>query len=447
MDELIIEGVRCFRERQEVPLRPITLLVGENSTGKTTFLAMARLAWDACKAYPPLDFNDAPFPLGAFDDMVSRRRNAGRSEPYFVVGLRYWTGPRGKTLDPSRSSGAQLPDAITALSRFAAEGPQPEMRSWRFEAGPLSLQMEFGEKKGAPTLVFAAPTGKARLPNPNYPRGVPPVMVFGSPDFYFAGRDSSLGRYETRGSRPTPEDMQALNDSGSVLQRRLGARPYAFAPIRTRPRRTYDPVGEAPEPEGGHVPMVMASVSSVDPKGWERLRASLASFGSASGLFRDVQIRRKGRSASEPFQVTVKVAGSAFNLVDVGYGVSQVLPIIVDSLRGDRGRTYLLQQPEVHLHPKAQAELGSFLAFLAKEQNKQFLVETHSDHLVDRVRMDVREGKHGLTPRDVSLLYFERKKGNATIHPLELDGAGNILNPPRGYRKFFLDEQWRLIRG
>ena len=66
-------------------------------------------------------------------------------------------------------------------------------------------------------------------------------------------------------------------------------------------------------------------------------------------------------------------------------------------MKSPSGQMLLMQQPEVHLHPRAQAQLGSFLGYLAIKQKKQFLVETHSDYLVDRVRIDVRDGKHGLT--------------------------------------------------
>jgi predicted ATPase len=101
----------------------------------------------------------------------------------------------------------------------------------------------------------------------------------------------------------------------------------------------------------------------------------------------------------------------------------------------------------VHLHPKAQAQIGSLLGFLAIKQKKQFLVETHSDYLVDRVRMDIREGKHGLKPKDVCILYFERKGAKVVVHPMELDECGNLFGAPSGYRRFFLEEEKRFIGG
>jgi len=179
---------------------------------------------------------------------------------------------------------------------------------------------------------------------------------------------------------------------------------------------------------------------------WKMMRDSLEGFGKASGLFKHIEIKRLGKQESSPFQVMVKIAGPPFNLVDVGYGVSQILPIIVDILRAEKNTLFLLQQPEVHLHPRAQAELASLLGALVKSEKKRFIVETHSDYLLDRVRMDIRDGK-GITPKDVSILYFERTASGVEVHQLSLDERGNILDAPPGYRRFFLDEEYRLLGG
>ena len=91
---------------------------------------------------------------------------------------------------------------------------------------------------------------------------------------------------------------------------------------------------------------------------------------------------------SDPFQLHVKVrSGHQRNIMDVGYGVSQSLPIIVDVLAaeeqiGERNGnycTFLMQQPEVHLHPRAQAELASFFADSYSKRNNRFMIETHSE--------------------------------------------------------------------
>src|SRR5881396_1662040 len=94
------------------------------------------------------------------------------------------------------------------------------------------------------------------------------------------------------------------------------------------------------------------------------------------------RVRRRATHSRSEARAVVR-----FNLVDVGYGVSQALPILVDTLqRPAADEVFLLQQPEVHLHPRAQAELGSFFVSQAGKK-RRFVIETHSDYLVDRVRM------------------------------------------------------------
>ena len=103
-----------------------------------------------------------------------------------------------------------------------------------------------------------------------------------------------------------------------------------------------------------------------------------------------------------------------------------------------------LQQPEIHLHPSAQAALGSLFCSIAAT-SIQLMVETHSDHLLDRVRMDVRDGKTELKAEDVSILFFEPGELDVTIHSLRLDDDGNVLDAPPTYRRFFMDEMERSI--
>jgi predicted ATPase len=236
------------------------------------------------------------------------------------------------------------------------------------------------------------------------------------------------------------KELQTLAYS---VSNKLGHRPYAFAPIRTRPQRTYDPLKEVPKPEGSHVPMVLAKYLKANLNAKSTLKDSLTSFGKTSGLFNSLEVKRKGNKESDPFQIVVKTFGQTFNLVDVGYGISQVLPIVVDVLQDQNEGTFLLQQPEVHLHPKAQAELGSFLVSLAKEKKQRFLIETHSDYLIDRIRMDVRDKK--IPANDALILYFEKTNGGVQIHELTLDEMGNIINAPPTYRQFFLEEERRML--
>jgi predicted ATPase len=105
----------------------------------------------------------------------------------------------------------------------------------------------------------------------------------------------------------------------------------------------------------------------------------------------------------------------------------------------------LVQQPEVHLHPQAQAALGSFLATSAGTGAARYVVETHSDYIVDRVAMAIRDPKHPLAPNDVSLLFFEAEESGVRVHTLKFSETGDVVDPPPGYRRFFLDEQARYL--
>ena len=199
------------------------------------------------------------------------------------------------------------------------------------------------------------------------------------------------------------------------------------------------------------MPTLLDSIARRGHSEWQRLKAGLQAFGAESGLFDEIAVKALGNADGSPFQIQIRKYGGKRkerkgphrNLVDVGYGVSQALPILTEILRADSPQMFLLQQPEVHLHPSAQAALGSLFCEIATA--RQLVVETHSDHLVDRIRMDVRDRKTDLQAEDVSILFFEPGEIDVTIHSLRLDDDGNVLDAPPTYRRFFMDEMRRSI--
>ena len=245
-------------------------------------------------------------------------------------------------------------------------------------------------------------------------------------------------------------DIKKIRDLSLRNVHILQDRAFAGAPVRSKPHRTYNPSRLTPDPEGDHVPMYLAELDSQDKETWAALKQLLENFGNEAGLFDEISIRRLGSKGSgEPFQIQIRKSGGRLkgprrNLIDVGYGVSQVLPVITELLRPNASNVFLLQQPEVHLHPSAQAALGSMFCQVA-ESGHQLIVETHSDHLLDRVRMDVRDGKRGLKPEDVSILFFERGDLDVRIHSLRIDEEGNIVGAPDSYRSFFMEETARSL--
>ncbi len=441
--ELIMENVRCFAGRHVAPLAPVTLLVGENSSGKSTMLAMARLAWDAMNRWDAVDFNEEPFRLGAFEDIATTMPTAKAS--VFTIGYR---------LTPRAGAGggvsAPFDGDVEARIEFTGRDSQPTLHEWAVEGGAYRIKYASTDREGAPGRVLSI-TG----PGTDLPLHVAArlsVSISDLPREWTTVRGlSSLTQPDLPAIPIATEDLDGLESLVSTTKAALAvSRPYATAPIRSKPTRTYDPLTDRPTPEGDHVPMLLArnlTTRRNEPQARTLLDA-LTRFGIATGLFDSLDvIRLGGNETNLPFQIRVgKANGPLFNLVDVGYGVSQILPILVEAVIRD-DRMLLLQQPEVHLHPKAQAELGSFLGRLGSaRRDVPILIETHSDYLLDRIRMDIRD-KKGIDAGDVVILYFSRGEQGASITPIRIDDHGNLLNVPPGYREFFLSEERRFLQG
>ena len=121
------------------------------------------------------------------------------------------------------------------------------------------------------------------------------------------------------------------------------------------------------------------------------------------------------------------------SLADIGYGVSQILPFIVQCVLGVNN-IISIEQPEVHIHPRLQADLGDLLAETTnpEKQGNMYIIETHSEHLVLRMQKLIRNGK--LKPEDVSIIYVERTPTGSKANRLKLDEKGDFIDPwPRGF--------------
>lgn len=438
--KLIIDGVRCFHQRQAALLRPLTLLIGENSAGKSTLLAFARIAWSATHGYRRIDFNEEPFLLGSFDQVASASPSGTTQARRFTTGYEV-TLPRAAT---QRFPHVDATASITCT--FVRSDGLPRLSLWDFQCAPYRVTLDYaGDELAPPQTRIVGPSGTVTLDS-----RASNALLIRPPDLfsylrYILDSDPQKIPGSIEGTVPSAEDLGAMEGISEAFFSALGPKPYAFAPIRTRPVRTYDPLRDAPNPEGTHIPIVLARSFSGTKREQGILEKTVREFGESAGLFTSLHVRRMGRKESDPFQIQVRVAGPRVNLTDVGYGVNQVLPIVVDILRHHRRQAFLLQQPEVHLHPKAQAAFASFLAALAKRDQKQFIIETHSDFIVDRLRIEA--GRQTLIRNtDISLLHLTRGRGgHVAVHQLEIDEGGNIVGAPPSYRAFFLEEERALL--
>lgn len=439
-----LNSVRCFAETPPIPIRRLTFLIGENSTGKSSFLALLRIARNLVHGDLSPNFNVEPFFLGAYDQIAHYRGGRGGRARSFAIEVATEFHDRGSR---NASRATRRPIQATFSSEFVKRASQPSLSSLSFTAAEYEVHIHLRDKQGV-EIHIKTPSGKYEY-NPGHE-----VFKEVFPFFPYNRRFLRYILYafvESRTNVPGRENKSKLNKGElnilmNLLERAAGPidlKPHPIAPVRTKPERTYNPVEGLQNSEGAHVPMVLAKTFFTDKEKWKNLQTSLDKFGKASGLFSDISLKTLGKSGSDPFQIYVKITGPAENLIDVGYGVSQVLPVLVDLLGSDENTLFLLQQPEVHLHPRAQAELGSFFANFVKQSRHFLVVETHSDYLLDRIRISVKNGI--LTPEDVSILFFDRPGRDVTIYPLSLDRLGNIKKPPETYRDFFLREEEKIL--
>lgn len=118
-------------------------------------------------------------------------------------------------------------------------------------------------------------------------------------------------------------------------------------------------------------------------------------------------------------------------LTDVGFGVSQVLPVVTLLLYAPEGSTVILEQPEIHLHPLAQAGLADVIIYAARHRRVQVLLESHSEHLLLRLQRRIAEGK--VKSDEVKLYFCDIGAGGSTLTPLHLDLFGQIENWPERF--------------
>ena len=220
-----------------------------------------------------------------------------------------------------------------------------------------------------------------------------------------------------------------------------------LGPLRAYPKRQYIWTGAQPGDMGqageAVVDAILASRErgrTISPGPKRRrltLEARVARWLKQLGLVHEFRVEPIGGEGSQIFQVKVRKTRRSEEVLitDVGFGVSQILPVLVLCFYVPEGSTILLEQPEIHLHPAVQSGLADVLIDAWKNRKVQIVLESHSEHLLRRLQRRIAD--ETVSKDDVGLFFCSADAGGSSITKLELDMFGNITNWPKD---FFGDE-------
>ena len=432
MTFLYLDNFRGFKDTF-IPILDVNFLVGENSTGKTSVLSLLKLLRTR-QFWFNQEFETPETSFGRFDDIVSIN---SQDRTYFSVGIIEDNSGKNKKKN-------QAFDAF--IMTFKQKEGMPKISNYCYIDGTQEVWIRFsGDSINYKVNEFTS--------NVNIDDFI--TNVFNS---WLIARKNNKGfkrlskEFEFPGNPPLPFVSNIIEDlsrgkskirlSGIFQFPGLDRELTWLAPIRTRPRRTYNEYKFEFSPEGEHTPYLIRKILGTKSEA-EAFQKFMKRIGRASGLFDFVSIKKYGRSATSPFELDIVLNRKALNMDSVGYGVSQALPLLVELFARPKGAWFAIQQSEIHLHPKAQAAFGDIFFRFALNDNKKFLIETHSDYTIDRYRLN--HGKQEKKP-SAQILFFERTSEGNKIHPLKFSEKGELpSNQPKAYRNFFIKEELQLL--
>lgn len=422
-------GLTNFRAFQtvELDLRPITILVGPNNSGKSSILSGLRILSQTAASEDfrvPLLLKGSLGDFGTYKDLVyenDKRKNVGIS-----LGINL---PRRAVTKEARLrlSFAYRPQRREVILQDSSLFDEAERKLFTIKTSsdPDHHQIEFHTAKGDTITDRQA---KYR----------PRVIHFLAPPWALARRPDLLAN----------EDRRLLSIADMAFESFLTSlRSVEYiGPFRSQPQRTNLFSGERPTTVGVDgskaIDMLASDYLRRGRRKKELLKRALQWLKKA-GIARDFRVRVL---SDRHYEILVQhpVTEEFENLADVGYGSSQVLPVIAGGYNLTADSTLIVEQPELHLHPGAQSELGDFFLDLY-EQGVQCVIETHSEHLILRLQRHVAEGR--VPARDVHVYFVYASEGRKVAQKLTVGDDGIFKEAwPRGFFEERLKEVTALAR-
>lgn len=141
---------------------------------------------------------------------------------------------------------------------------------------------------------------------------------------------------------------------------------------------------------------------------------------------------------------TYKIKDHNNAATNIGFGITYALPILVSGLTVPEGGILIVENPEAHLHAKAQSNMGYFLARMAAA-GVRVIIETHSEHIVNGIRRMIVEGKTGISHEDMTIYFFQNKNGNKSIMEITMDEFGNLSDFPEDFFDQVRQDMFKLM--
>lgn len=418
LQDIRLTNFKCFEETTKLEFGKLTLLTGANSTGKSS-LMYGILGVLQSKGFP-LEFS----PNGNYLQMGNFVEMAFGHERERVIGLNF-------TLVDSA-----INDKLhVATSWRCNQVGNPILKSCECEGESFSFKIDTDDAgKANLTLDIEPLKSKRNLEVEDYLK-------------YASAKSSSDGdlidylRYATKEThikdvcidgipeRTQPEIRYPLifvvQEVRSFIKR-YDAHVNYISSYRQPAQRIYveEPVvsGKIETSGKGFINELLKWKDDNDAK-FGQFVAGMKSI----GLLSEVEPTRLG---SGQFKIGVKVhyGDKTANLWDVGFGISQTMPIIIGDVELGKDSTLYVSQPEVHLHPRAQAKFGDYFVGQMKG-GKRYVIESHSEYLMNRLRLSIVKGT--ICEDDVKVYYMSQNEGNTAIHEVKFRKSGQIDGAPR----------------
>ena len=429
LTSLSLTNFKAWKSIGKMRLAPITALFGTNSSGKSSilqFLLMLKQTADSADRGVVLHLGDdkSPVNLGTISDVS----HAHVERPELSIGVE-WTLPKALEIKDPETQKKTLfkSDRMKFTAVLAANGGgKLSAKRMTYSLGDVDFTLVKKDAKEGYTLSTSAPKFRFnRADGRKWP--LPgPVKFYGFAD-------------EVRTYHQNAGFLAELELELEKMLRGL----YYLGPLRDYPRREYTWAGGDPADMGRRgeyaVPAILAArergetISRGRNKPKFSLEQYVAFWLKQLKLIDEFSVEEI-KEGTNLYRVFVKRSpGSSKVLItDVGFGVSQILPVLVLCYYAPEGSTILFEQPEIHLHPSMQRGLADVFIDAMKVRKVQIIVESHREDFLRRLQRRVAEAVD-IDEKQAAIYFCDIENGEARLAPLELDTYGNFLAWPRDF--------------